>query len=214
MHSPRGGQKSQPAIKKFFKEPIYLTWKAAVEDLAAIGDWNEVRVQGMVDREVEGQLADRAGKYLSIELGREQFGVPVSRIREIIGYQEVCGVPNTAAHVKGVINLRGKVIPIVDLRSKFGMAEKEHSERTCIIVIALQRKGVSMHMGAIVDGVSDVINLSCTDLEPAPDFGDGRRLPFLAGIAKLKDRVVILLDIDEALNGSEASSMGSLLAGV
>ena len=170
-------------------------------------------MQGMVVEQVEDQLANRAGKYLSIELGQEQFGVPVSRIREIIGYQEVCGVPYTAAYVKGVINLRGKVIPIVDLRSKFGMVEKEYSQRTCIIVVEIRRRAASMLMGVIVDGVSEVVNLSAADLEPAPDFGDGRAMPFLAGMAKLKERVVILLDIDEALNGSDASGLGSLLSG-
>jgi purine-binding chemotaxis protein CheW len=145
------------------------------------------------------KLVDCTGKYLTIELGNEQFGIPVSRIREIIGYQEVSVVPQTAAHVKGVINLRGKVISVVDLRLKFGLVEKEHSQRTCIIVVQLEGRGGPMLMGVIVDGVSEVVNLSDTDLEPAPDFGDDRPMRFLAGMAKIKERVVILLDIDEVL---------------
>src|SRR5579872_6341930 len=106
------------------------------------------------------QCDPRAGKYLTFQLGQEEFGIRVLKVREIMGIQEITAVPQTPAHVKGVINLRGKVVPVVDLRLKFGLAAAEYSQRTCIIVTQVQGESRPVLMGIIVDGVSEVLNLT------------------------------------------------------
>jgi purine-binding chemotaxis protein CheW len=138
----------------------------------------------------------RAGKYLAFHLGAEEFGLPVLSVREIMGLQDITAVPQTPSHVRGVINLRGKVIPVVDLRLKFGLPSVEYGQRTSIIVVKL---GETM-MGIIVDGVSEVLNLSAGDIEDAPDFGRGIETPYILGMAKTKGKVRMLLDIEQILS--------------
>jgi purine-binding chemotaxis protein CheW len=152
-------------------------------------------------------VAERAGKYLTFDLGTELYGLPVLQVREVIGIQATAKVPHTPAHVKGVINLRGKVIPIVDLRMKFGLPTAEHTDRTCIIVMQLAGRGTGILVGAVVDRVSEVITLSATDIEDTPDFGDGTTLPYVLGIAKMRDGVRILIDPDCLF---EAGELGHL----
>jgi len=142
----------------------------------------------------------RAGKYLTFLLDREEFGIQVLKVREIMGIQEITAVPQTPDCVKGVINLRGKVIPVVDLRLKFGIPEAEHTQRTCIIVVEVQSEGASILMGIVVDEVSEVLNLASSDIEDTPDFGQGVVTPYLLGMAKVKGKVKILLDIDHVLS--------------
>jgi purine-binding chemotaxis protein CheW len=141
----------------------------------------------------------RSGKYLTFHLDKEEFGIQVLKVREIMGVQDITAVPQTPDFVRGVINLRGKVIPVVDLRLKFGLTEKEYTQRTCIIVVHMEGRGVSLLMGIIVDGVSEVLNLAAGDIEDTPDFGNGVDTPYLLGMAKVKDEVKILLDIDQVL---------------
>ena len=141
----------------------------------------------------------RAGKYLTFQLNKEEFGIPVLQVREIMGLQDITAVPNTPDHVKGVINLRGRVIPVLCLRSRFGMAAAEHTGRTCIIVVKVRGEGGDVPLGVIVDEVSEVVNIGATDIENTPDFGVGVPSPYLSGMAKVKDRVKILLDIDQLL---------------
>ena len=124
---------------------------------------------------------DRGGKYLAFELGREEFAIRVLKVREIMGIQDITAVPHTPAHVKGVINLRGKVIPVIDLRLKFGLPEQEYTQRTCIIVVQVQREAAPALMGIMVDAVAEVLNLAGTDIEDTPDFGDGTRDALSAG---------------------------------
>jgi purine-binding chemotaxis protein CheW len=154
---------------------------------------------------------DRGGKYLVFELGREQFGIRVLQVREIIGVQDVTSLPQTPAHVKGVINLRGKVIPVVDLRLKFGLPEQEHTERTCIIVVQVNRGNRPISMGIVVDGVVEVITLAATDIEDTPDFGGGADTSCLLGMAKVKGKVKILLEIDQVLIGQDMSGLDALI---
>jgi purine-binding chemotaxis protein CheW len=142
----------------------------------------------------------RSGKYLTFHLDKEEFGIQVLKVREIMGVQDITVVPQTPDYVRGVINLRGKVIPVVDLRLKFSLAEKEYTQRTCIIVVQVEAGELSMLMGIIVDGVSEVLTLAADDIENTPDFGQGVETPYLLGMAKIKDRVKILLDIDEVLS--------------
>ena len=149
---------------------------------------------------------DRAGKYLIFRLGREEFGARVMQVREIMGLQEVTPVPHTPEFVKGVINLRGKVIPVVDLRLKFGLSPEPCTAHTCIIVVRMLRieeedgKEEESMMGIVVDEVVEVINLAASEIEDTPDFGTGVLTPWLLGVAKVREKVKILLDINRALH--------------
>jgi purine-binding chemotaxis protein CheW len=154
---------------------------------------------------------DRGGKYLVFELGREEFGVRVLKVREIMGIQDITAVPQTPSHVKGVINLRGKVIPVVDLRLKFGLPEQEYTQRTCIIVVQVRSEAGPMLMGIVVDGVAEVLNLAATDIEDTPDFGDGTATPYLLGMAKVKGKVKILLEIDRVLASTDLHALNALV---
>ncbi|MFY9723929.1 MAG: chemotaxis protein CheW [Bryobacteraceae bacterium] len=154
---------------------------------------------------------DRGGKYLVFELGREEFGIRVLKVREIMGIQDITAVPQTPAHVKGVINLRGKVIPVVDLRLKFGLPEQEYTQRTCIIVVQVQGEARPMLMGIVVDGVAEVLNLAAADIEDTPDFGDGTATPYLLGMAKVKGKVKILLEIDRVLTSQDLHALNALV---
>jgi purine-binding chemotaxis protein CheW len=151
----------------------------------------------------------RAGKYLSFHLGGEEYAIQVLKVREIVKLQHITGVPETPAELKGVINLRGKVIPVIDLRLRFGLPEKSYGPRTCIIVVELDRAAIGP-MGAIVDEVSEVLTLQEQDIQDTPDFGSGVETPYLLGMAKVRDQVKILLDIDEALAASDLSAIGAL----
>jgi purine-binding chemotaxis protein CheW len=155
----------------------------------------------------------RAGKYLVFHLGREHFGIQVLKVREIMGLQDITAVPHTPVFVKGVFNLRGKVIPVIDLRLRFQMAEIEYSPRTCIIVVSLAGTDEPVPMGLIVDGVAEVINISENDTEAAPAFGNELDTSYLLGIAKIRGEVRLLLDIDRALNVAQFEALSRLSNG-
>jgi purine-binding chemotaxis protein CheW len=155
---------------------------------------------------------DRAGKYLTFRLGAEEFGVRVDKVREIMGVQEITAVPQTPDYLKGVINLRGKVIPVVDLRLKFGLEAVEYTQRTCIIVVQVRGEVSVMQVGLVVDTVSEVLNLVGSDIENTPDFGSQLTTPFILGMAKVKGKVKILLDIDQVVSAHEMAGFGSLVA--
>jgi purine-binding chemotaxis protein CheW len=153
----------------------------------------------------------RAGKYLTFQLANEEFGIRVLKVREIMGIQDITAVPQTPLHVKGVINLRGKVIPVVDLRLKFGLPAAEYNQRTCIIVTQVQGESTQILMGIVVDGVSEVLNLAAADIEDTPDFGEEVSTRYLLGMAKSKGKVKILLDIDRVLSSQELHGLSALL---
>ena len=142
--------------------------------------------------------AERSGKYLTFKLAGEEYGVEIMKVREINGVMDITAVPRMPAHVKGVINLRGKVIPVVDLRLKFGLEEIEHTEQTCIIVV-----NVGKEIGIIVDTVSEVLDINETDIEPAPALGGALDTSFILGMGKMGDEVKILLNIDRVLAAEE-----------
>lgn len=156
----------------------------------------------------------RPGKYLVFQLGREEFGVTVVKVREIMGMQEITEVPQTPDYVRGVINLRGKVIPVVDLRRKFGMAEEENTPRTCIVVmqVSLGRGNgkETIQMGVIVDAVAEVITIHEQEIEDTPSFGEDIEMPYILGMAKVKGRVKILLDIDRVMSAQELTGIEKL----
>jgi len=151
----------------------------------------------------------RAGKYLSFALGSEEYAIRVLKVREIVKLQHITGVPDTPSEVRGVINLRGKVIPVIDLRVKFGMQNSKYGERTCIIVVEIAGN-LSGPMGIIVDEVSEVLTLADSDIQDTPDFGAGVETPYLLGLAKVRDTVKILLDIDQVLMTADLTHLSSL----
>lgn len=141
---------------------------------------------------------DLSGKYLTFQLDNEEYGVEILKVREIIGLMDITKVPQTPDFVEGVINLRGKVIPVIDLRSKFGLERTEYNEQTCIIVV-----DVGLMMGIIVDTVSEVNDFVSENIEPPPQLGGSVDTSFILGMGKIKDDVKILLDIDKVLTTEE-----------
>ena len=149
-----------------------------------------------------------AGKYLTFALGQEEYGLPVLRVREIIKMMDITVVPQVPAYVKGVINLRGKVIPVVDLRAKFGFAGIPYTDRTSIVVVQVAAAGTAALMGVIVDAVSEVLNIAAEEIEETPEFGDSVRTDYMKGVAKVKGTVKILLDLDCILAGDRTAGSG------
>ncbi len=144
---------------------------------------------------------DRVGKYLTFALANEEFGLEILKVREIIGYIGVTAVPQTPHYVKGVINLRGQVIPVIDLRAKFGMETAELTEQSCIIVVEVGRDDPTYSMGILVDRVQEVLDIGAGSIEEPPRFGASVNMDFILGMGKVGDSVKILLDIDKVLTG-------------
>lgn len=153
--------------------------------------------------EVGKSQQNRAGKYLDFVLANETYGLEILKVREIMGLMDITAVPRTPEFVKGVINLRGKVIPVVDLRLKFGLQEAEHTEETCIIVVNVS----SMEMGIVVDKVSEVLDIVGEDIEETPSFGTEVNTDFILGMGKANGKVTILLDIVKVMAGSDLSAV-------
>ncbi len=146
---------------------------------------------------------DKEGKYLTFALGHEEYGLEILKVREIIGYIDVTAVPQTPHYVKGVINLRGQVIPVIDLRTKFGMETTDVTEQTCIIVVEIAQGGRKFSTGIVVDRVQEVLDIPGRDIEAPPQFGAAVDTGFILGMAKVGESVKILLDIDRVLVGGD-----------
>jgi purine-binding chemotaxis protein CheW len=153
-------------------------------------------------------MADKEGKYLTFSLAGEEYGIGILKVKEIIGMMPITTVPRTPGFLKGVINLRGKVIPVVDLRLKFGMEEMSYTERTCIIVAEMQGGSGNIQMGIVVDSVSEVLNIKGMDVEETPAFGAKLDTDYILGMAKMNGGVKILLDIDKVLSAEETGLVG------
>jgi purine-binding chemotaxis protein CheW len=150
----------------------------------------------------------KPGKYLSFVLGREEYGLEILKVQEIIGIMDVTRVPRTPPYVRGVINLRGRVIPVVDLRSKFQMPTIGDTEKTCVIVVQVSQGDLTVTMGVIVDEVSEVLSFTQDQIEAAPSFGGGMdEVEYITGMGKLGKKVVILLDADRVLKGEELAAV-------
>lgn len=149
----------------------------------------------------------KEGKYLTFALAHEEYGLEILKVREIIGYMEITSVPQTPGHVKGVINLRGQVIPVIDLRAKFGMETTDITEQTCIIVVEIDHNGMKLSTGLVVDRVQEVLDISESEIEEAPQFGAAVNTDFILGIGKINNSVKILLDIDTVLNSEEIADL-------
>jgi purine-binding chemotaxis protein CheW len=148
-------------------------------------------------------LTDREGKYLTFTLASEDYGIGILKIKEIIGMMPITSVPQTPSFVKGVVNLRGKVIPVVDLRLKFGIPAIDYTERTCIIVVEISGQSGAIKIGIVVDAVSEVLNVKSEDIENTPAFGTRVNTDYILGMAKMGGSVKILLNIDKVLSSQD-----------
>ncbi len=153
------------------------------------------------------QNLSREGKYLTFALAHEEYGLEILKVREIIGYIEVTAVPQTPSYVKGVINLRGQVIPVIDLRTKFGMETTDVTEETCIIVVEIATPSRKFSTGIVVDHVQEVLDIPGQSIEDPPQFGGAVDTDFILGMGKVGDSVKILLDIDRVLSDEKLDSL-------
>ncbi|MCP3872631.1 MAG: purine-binding chemotaxis protein CheW [Desulfobacteraceae bacterium] len=149
----------------------------------------------------------KTGKYLTFTLNEEEYGIGILKVKEIIGMMPITSVPRTPEFVKGVVNLRGKVIPVMDLRLKFDMGEIPYTERTCIIVVEIESDATIVLIGIVVDAVSEVLNISEEEIEDAPQFGTSLDTNYILGMAKMEGGVKILLDIDKVLSQEEVTQI-------
>ncbi|MDR0868456.1 MAG: chemotaxis protein CheW [Planctomycetota bacterium] len=153
----------------------------------------------------------RAGKYLTFVLQNETYGIEILKVQEIIGLMDITRVPRTPNYMRGVINLRGKVIPVIDLRTKFSLATQEGTEKTCIIVVQVPRDNLtSTTMGILVDEVSEVTNIEAEQIENTPNFGTTLDTEFILGVGKTGQKVIMLLDVDKVLTKHEAALLDNL----
>jgi len=155
-------------------------------------------------------VADLAGKYLTFKLADEEYGLEILKVREIIGMMAITSLPRTPAFVRGVINLRGKVIPVIDLRKKFELAATDDTALTCIIVVDVASQNGRIQIGILVDSVSEVLDIHGSDIEAAPSFGTNIDTAFILGMAKAKGSVKILLNIEKVLSSAELESVANV----
>ena len=146
------------------------------------------------------------GKYLTFALGKEEYGLEILKVREIIGWLDITALPRTPGYVKGVVNLRGQVIVVVDLRSKFAMEAAPKTDQTCIIVVEIAHAGRTLSTGIIVDRVSEVLEIPAENIEAPPTFGSSVATDFILGMGKVGEAVKILLDIDKVLEAQELAA--------
>jgi purine-binding chemotaxis protein CheW len=160
----------------------------------------------VIDQAVK-TTAVKEGKYLTFTLAEEEYGIGILKVKEIIGMMPITSVPQTPEFVKGVINLRGKVIPVMDLRLKFGMPEMDYTERTCIIVVEIEGQTGTIMIGIVVDAVSEVLNIKADEVEDTPAFGANLDTEYILGMAKMEGGVKILLEIDRVLTVDEVATL-------
>lgn len=152
------------------------------------------------------------GKYLTFMLSKERYGMPILSVQEIIGITNITTVPRCPEYIKGVINLRGRIIPVIDLRLKFGISAIPYNERTCIIVVHLPREGQMVPAGVIVDSVLEVINFADGDIEPTPNYGSSLDASFIVGMGKHDGNLNILVDIHKALSATDQAKISQMAA--
>ena len=161
------------------------------------------------DRE---EIAHLAGKYLTFKLMDEEYGLEIIKVQEIIGLMPITKVPRVPVYMRGVINLRGRIIPTIDLRSKFGLDAVPDTDKTCIIVVEVMSSKGKVNVGIIVDQVAEVLDVAANEIDHAPEFGTALRTDFILGVGIVKGAVKILLDIDKVLTSEEISTVHSVAA--
>lgn len=165
-----------------------------------------------MEKSVEtGTIGERlAGKYLTFVLGDEEYGLQILKVQEIIRLQEITSVPRTPDFVRGVINLRGRVVPVIELRKKFGMEAVADTDKTCIVVMQIIQDEQTVVMGIIIDEVREVRNFLAEEIEETPSFGSRVAVEFILGVAKIDNSVKMLLNIDKVLTADELSAVSSV----
>jgi purine-binding chemotaxis protein CheW len=158
-------------------------------------------------------LAALAGKYLTFKVANEEYGLEIMKVAEIIGMMPVTRVPRVPEYVRGVINLRGRIVPCVELRSKFGLEPTPDTDKTCIIVVEAESANGRINMGIIVDEVAEVLDVQAQDIDEAPEFGANVHTDFILGVGIVKSSVKILLDIDRVLSASEMRAVQAAAGG-
>lgn len=162
------------------------------------------------EQQVDSKFSALAGKYLTFVLDKEEYGLDIMKVQEIIGLIPITVVPRVAEYVRGVINLRGRIVPTVDLRRKFGLAAVEDTDRTCIIVVEVESPRGKIKMGIIVDQVAEVLDINARDINQPPDFGTSLDTAFILAIGVVKGQVKILLDVDKVLTTDEVRAVETI----
>lgn len=158
------------------------------------------------------EVSNLAGKYLTFSLASERYGLEILKVQEIIGVPTITRIPKCPDYIKGVINLRGRIIPLVDLRIKFGLEPVPYDEKTCIVVVNIPTDAQVMSIGVIVDTVLEVLNFQGSDIEPAPDYGMQIDAKFIVGMAKRENSDLnILVDINKALNDADRAVLAKTI---
>lgn len=148
-------------------------------------------------------MEDQEQKFLMFLLNQEYYGIPILKVNEIIGLMNITPIPHTPDYMKGIINLRGKIIPVMDLRVKFSMSEHKYDEQTCIIIVEIPIQGQNNFIGIIVDKVAEVVSINSLNIELPPQYGQENENNFLTGVGKVKDKVIMLLEIEAIINSQE-----------
>ncbi|WP_051228796.1 chemotaxis protein CheW [Paludibacterium yongneupense] len=157
------------------------------------------------DQEPVAEAVAEIGQYLTFQLAGETFAIGILAIKEILEYVPLTQVPLMPDFIRGVMNLRGAVVPVIDLALRFGHAPTEAGRRTCIVIIEIELEGQQRHIGILVDAVHEVLAIADSDIEPPPQLGGGIRVDFIAGMARVDDRFVVLLHVDKVLSATEIS---------
>lgn len=154
-------------------------------------------------------MSDSTNQYLTFTLGDEVFALDIASVREVLEYTTITKVPRTPEYIRGVINLRGRAVPVVDVRLKFGMPETARTVNTCIIIVEVKLDGEETVLGALADSVKEVMDIEPKDMEPAPRMGTSIKADFIRGIGKHNDDFIIILDIDKVFTEEELTQMAS-----
>ncbi len=158
------------------------------------------------------QKVSRAGKYLTFNLGPEEYGIEILKVVEIIGLMKITAVPRTPDYVRGIINLRGTIHPVIDLRTKFNMESIDDTQETCIIVLEIEKDGQSEQIGVVVDNVKEVQDIADQEIEDSPSLGHDVDTKFIKGMANVKDKVVILLNVEKIFSESDLKEVAQVVA--
>jgi len=158
-------------------------------------------------------VSESTNQYLTFTLGEEVFALDISSVREVLEYTTITKVPRTPEYIRGVINLRGRAVPVVDVRLKFGMPETQRTVNTCIIIVEVTLGGEETVLGALADSVKEVMDIEPKDIEPAPRMGTSIKADFIQGIGKHQEEFIIILDIDKVFTEAELTHIGAAAAG-
>ncbi len=171
-------------------------------------------VNNKVDDKIGGESKVLSGKFLTFILGNENYAFPILKVQEIIGQMSITRVPKTPSFMRGIINLRGKVVPVIDLRARFNLDKTLGNEKNCIIVVQINLPQNSLVTGILVDEVSEVVDINSSQIEATPNFGSKINTDFISGIGKLEKKMVVVLDVEEILNFNETKVLQGSIEGM